>query len=264
MRRGPVVWLLGLLGVLLLAEVALVATVLTSENGNDSVYNAAVSTREFLFGTRGSPGAFERAGDVGSNVVRVLTGGSRQAERGDTKFAGCISCHPDYGTDRKFSATYIDHSKHTEMGLSCAKCHIDTAHPNPVLPSEKVCATCHKEVKKKGKCDLCHPPGSLPHFYQAGFPREGPVACNTCHKQGAFSEANVPLPVVDPSNKPMCLTCHEQKKCDSCHGLHPANWVSIHGQSVFHDGATACSGCHNVTTCATACHNDRSIMNQLR
>lgn len=264
MRRGPVLWLLGILGVLLLAEVALVVTVLTSDNGNDSVHDAAVSTRDYLFGTRHSPGALERVGDAGSGLVRVFTGESDHAKRGDAKFAGCISCHPDYGTDRRFSATYIDHSQHAELGLTCAKCHVDTAHPNPEPPDEKVCSSCHKEVKQKGKCELCHPPGSLPHFYQAGLPREGPVACDTCHQQGAFAAGNVPLPVVDPANKAMCLTCHEQTKCDSCHGLHPANWISIHGQSVSQEGAGACSACHDVTSCVTQCHSDRSKMDQLR
>ena len=269
MRRRSVLWLVGILGLLLAAEVALVVAVSTSSGADSKVRDSVIATRKFFLGDVHSRGAFERVGsnvkDVASELVGVLSGADDGRRKGDNKFAQCISCHRDYASKQRFSTTYLDHSRHSEIGLTCAECHTDTAHPKPEVPREKACAECHKEVNQRNKCDTCHPPGALPHFYRAGFPREGAVRCDSCHKRDAFTVdgGGVALPVLDRSDTATCMNCHEQQKCDSCHGTHPADWIRRHGESVLGDGGTSCTECHELTTCTSACHTDRSVLQQI-
>jgi hypothetical protein len=176
-------------------------------------------------------------------------------------FSGCVSCHTDYAESKRFRSSYMDHPLHAELGVTCATCHEDVEHPDPEPPRERTCASCHQEdVRRGGNCRLCHPPGSLPHFYLLGVDREGPVECTACHIPSEGGEdpeppALVRARVFDGSDETECASCHVQAKCDSCHAEpHTPEWISEHGE----DGsgwASWCSTCHTPTWCGERCHS---------
>jgi len=266
MKRGVVYLLVAIFGLLLAAELALVVAMSTSSGTDSAVRNAVYATRGFLLGDDDSRGVFARAasstGRAASDLVAILRGADNSRREGNDKFTRCMRCHDDYASKQRFPTTYLDHAQHAEIGLTCEQCHTDTAHPDPEPPHEKVCAECHKEVDQRKKCDTCHPPGSLPHFYKDGFPRKGSVRCDSCHKRSAFAGGGVALPTVDRSDAATCESCHEQQKCASCHGTHPADWVLTHGRA-YGEGDPSCGECHDTSICATRCHADRSIMDRL-
>lgn len=285
MRRRTVLWVLGLLGGALLLEVALVLVVTGSSDRAGTANSAVASAREFVFGDGKSPNVVERvasvAGDLAGEAGDVVFGDSRPRQgvgtKDPAKFAKCLSCHQDYATKVQSTASLIDHVKHAELGIGCADCHVDTAHPDPLPPSEKGCAKCH-DVDSQESCDLCHLPGSLPHFYKLGIPRDGVVECDSCHPPGTFDTGggSAPLPTISPSDKASCTRCHEPQTCVDCHGAsgtkggrgpqgglgpHPPDWIQEHGPETIDNGSGGCAECHK-SSCAEGCHGDAARIGQ--
>ncbi len=246
---------------LLLAEAALLGLVFLVPGAESRLRGVGASLERAWSGSERSPGVRGRVGDA----LRGTYDGWiaplwRQPDppEGDPEFRECVSCHADYASQRRFTAVYMDHPLHAEIGVACADCHRDTTHPNPLPVPEEACAECHEEVKGRNGCGLCHPPASLPHFYLLGAPREGPVECNACHE--AFRPTTPTEPLVDPvafdgSERRQCSSCHETSSCQRCHAeRHPANWVATHGEPVGYGGDVACYACHTMSWCADRCH----------
>lgn len=261
-RRSRVVGpFLGGIGLLLIAEAALLVTVFVSPSSGTAVRRGATRAARAWNGTKQQPGIEGRivnaAKGVNRSLLHPLWNSSRPA-RQDSPFAGCASCHRDYAAQRRYGSVFMDHPVHAQKGVTCATCHTDVSHPNPPVPEEATCARCHQEVEAKGACTLCHPPGSLPHFYVLGYPR-GPVECSTCHPNYRFpTGAGRRLATARQMNgtdRAVCMSCHQPAKCASCHGQkHPQNWGRIHGPTVV-DGDNSCYRCHAFDWCTEACHD---------
>ena len=248
--------------VLLLLEGALVAFVFISPSGSEKLSNVVSSANDTWNGTKDHPG-------IKTNVASAFHRGYQdwivplwsepQTPQGDPEFTACVTCHEDYATQRKFSV-YMNHPMHAQLGVTCATCHPENAHPNPPHPLEEACATCHEEVKHKNECSLCHPPASLPHFYLLGAPRQGVVQCDVCHPDDTFgtraTTPKVQLGDFSGVDRDTCLSCHQASTCLQCHpSNHPADWGITHGPTVGQDNPTVCYMCHTSTWCADSCHS---------
>ncbi len=248
---------------LLLLEAALISMIFLFPGTESRLRGVAASLERAWSGSEDSPGIPGRVGDALHDTYEGwITPLWREPEpsEGDPTFRRCISCHPDYGSKRSFDSVYMNHPLHAELGVPCADCHRETAHPNPMPVPEEACADCHPDVEEEKGCPLCHAPGSLPHFYLLGAPREGPVECDICHGRDAFPDSEATEPLVhagpfDGSEQKRCASCHERSSCQSCHAQrHPANWIGIHGDDVGFGGPVDCYRCHTMTWCADRCH----------
>jgi hypothetical protein len=203
---------------------------------------------------------------------------SDDAHRGNLG-VNCSSCHRE--DDWRKPKTF-DHAK-TAFPLdgahgkvACATCHIGERYKG--LPHG--CIDCHKAQdvhagRLGSKCDKCHSAKQwksvrFDHTKDTKFPLQGAhqkVACNTCHKGGAF----------DVKLQTSCVSCHKEQdphkgqlgtKCESCHN--EAAWqkkVSFdHDLSRFPliglHAKVPCEECHSSTEYrgtpmkCTACHKD--------
>ncbi len=263
-RKRPVrmVTLIAAVMVVLLAEAGLVAAVFISPTISTRLERVVTSAERAWNGTDGSPGIQARVtGALDRAYDRWIAPmwSQQQSPEGGGDFARCVSCHTSYAARRRFSSVYFNHPLHAQLRVECVTCHTETAHPNPPSPEERVCAKCHREVEQRGKCGLCHPPASLPHFYLLGAPREGPVECDVCHPKKSFTtHATQPLVDVGAFNgadRTLCASCHAVSTCERCHGApHPSNWMRTHGETVGWGGQAACFSCHTDTWCADRCH----------
>jgi hypothetical protein len=258
--RGLAV-LIGIVVLLVLGESALVIAVFVSPSAGDRLESVAAAADRAWSGTERRPGIAGRVSDAFHTGYRdwIEAMWSRPSTPSvKAEFTRCVKCHADYARKRRFSAVYMNHPMHAELGVACATCHQQNAHPDPVPPAEQTCETCHDEVRSQASCTLCHPPASLPHFALLGAPRDRVVECSVCHPRNAFtSTADTPLVHVehfDGTDRSTCTQCHEASTCRQCHAeRHPTNWTRLHGAAVGED-ATPCYRCHTGDWCASRCH----------
>ncbi|HWO70189.1 MAG TPA: hypothetical protein VNP94_05480 [Actinomycetota bacterium] len=264
-RRRPVrlvVLIASVMG-LLLAEATVVVLVFVSPSARSAIAAAVEDVTEAWAGTDDRPGIQDRVAEAvrrGYERWVVPLWAEPRPPRGDAEFAGCVRCHPDYASKRRFSSVFMDHPLHAQIGVACATCHEATLHPNPPLPDERTCATCHREVEVRDRCGTCHPPASLPHFALLGAGREGVVRCESCHPRSSFgaatAEPRVHVGAFDGSDRERCLQCHEPTTCQGCHASrHPPDWRSAHGLAVGGGGQVSCYTCHTNDWCADRCHS---------
>ncbi len=259
-RRGLVI-LVAVVFLLLLAEGALVAAVFVSPSTGERLEGLAASADRLWNGTQRSPGLRDRAARTAREAFEGWIAPLWEPPRTpapEPGFTACVDCHPDYAKQRRFGV-YMNHPLHAELGVACVDCHPENPHPSPPLPQESVCADCHPEVQDPEACGTCHPPGSLPHFYLLGAPRDAAVRCDVCHPRGAF-DVHATEPLVqhgdlsgrDPET---CRSCHTASSCESCHAVgHPAGWLTDHGSEVGYVGPTDCYRCHTSMWCGSMCH----------
>jgi len=265
-RRRMVTVLIVVVFVALLAETALVIGVFVSPKAATSLREVAASIDRGWNGDEHAPGLRTRAarwvGDGYRSWIEPLWSGPNAPAAGE-EFPACVTCHQDYASTRRFSSVYMNHPLHAQLDVACATCHPQNTHPDPPRPVEKACATCH-DVTDRTQCATCHPPGSLPHFYLLGAPRQQAVECSVCHPSTSFF-SKIATPKVsgtftgkDPS---FCLQCHastagKAPTCTSCHQPgHPPDWVSRHGYEAGEAGLNDCYTCHTGTWCGTRCHS---------
>ena len=245
---------------LLLAEAVLLTAVFVSPGLSGQLAQAVADAKTRWEGAPGSPGISDKIDESADRlydkwITPLWSLGT--SPRGNAEFTACVDCHNDYASRRRFSAVYMNHPLHAQVGVVCATCHTANAHPKPALPEEATCEECHQEVQQKGQCGLCHPPASLPHFYLLGEPRDTAVQCETCHRRGVYPTANDRLVHVgrfSGSPDKACKSWHSTTTCRACHAeQHPADWVGTHG-ATGEEGATTCYECHTGNWCASRCH----------
>jgi hypothetical protein len=259
-------WLLRLLlglFLLLVVEVVVVGAVLVSPGARDAVSITVARALDAVHGNEELASLPARANDrlqgAYAGWIEPLYATPTMSETVDT-FGGCVSCHEDIATARRFGDLYMDHPVHAELGVRCATCHVEVTHPSPPAPEEGVCVDCHAEdVQTGGDCALCHAPGALPHFLLLGAPRDGMVACETCHTpgslEGATAREHVVVGAFDGSSSEDCASCHKPATCESCHEPgHPPDWLTAHGGAADDAGTAACIDCHTGSWCADSCH----------
>lgn len=178
----------------------------------------------------------------------------------------CLQCH-EKGLPRPVSHGTTDFRYgHGQMFLkreSCKMCHVKGT-------DENVCMSCHKikmphpddfprihiqQIKVIGikKCISCHEDKNAKQKKTAAGTVMGRAeACSQCHGKGLPHRGywNI-LPkhgiqAIENLNK--CLSCHEQKLCNDCHGgvpmPHPPNIAATHTKLVKNTGINSCSNCH--------------------
>lgn len=178
------------------------------------------------------PNSIERTRQVLAWVAgdRAPSGGTAHADR-------CLGCHESIQTttvnaDRGLR---MSHTEPLAAGMMCAECHPDSGHyPGAVGPGMSSCLRCHDSKSVSGDCGVCH----------MGDPAMAAVNKRT------FAASEL---VRDPG----CGGCHNQKKCDACHGLrmpHTAAFVSgEHARQAAFGRKVVCMRCHTVWDCAE-CH----------
>jgi hypothetical protein len=264
-RRHRTAALIGVVVMILLVEAALVVGVFVSPGTADRLKDVVASVDRSWNGTDTEPG-------LRTKTARAISDGyhewvtplwsEQSAPTSDPEFSECVECHKDYAKTRRFPTVYMNHPLHAEIGVACDTCHPQNVHPNPPRPQEKTCAGCHTEVQDRDGCPTCHPPGSLPHFYLLGAPRQSSTECDVCHPTGSFgSTASVPKigGTFTGSDPTMCQKCHapavaKGPACLNCHQepTHPSNWVSKHGGEAL--GMNDCYTCHTGLWCTSRCH----------
>jgi len=155
-------------------------------------------------------------------------------------FLSCTNCHGDL--DKVFKAGGLPelkftHEMHFGKGVSdCSVCHPPDTHvPDRInRPTMSRCFTCHGITKTsivQSTCETCHPPGieqkPTSHLSSTWLPGG--------HAKEALEDQFV------------CLTCHEQNFCDSCHGLtlpHPEDWADEAHAYAYFDDPAVCQQCH--------------------
>lgn len=262
--------LIAVIVLLVLAEVGILILTSVSPTATKTLSIKAQRIRESVVGTDTKPGIVERTDTALANfyqtdIVPLWKAPLAPEPGGNISFDDCIKCHPDYRKTIRFTHVYIDHNSHTNV--TCSKCHVMNQHPSPARPAEEVCAECHDQVNEAGKCDYCHPAGTLPHFYLLGAPRDAPIDCAVCHPSNTLTatgsrQVHIGDFTGDPNT--MCLQCHtddgqaavgQPPGCKYCHSSpgHPVDWVKIHSSAAL--GLTSrCTRCHTNNWCAMRCH----------
>jgi len=206
----------------------------------------------------------------------------------------CTQCH-DLST-RTVNASkgiIIDHSVHTQNGVTCTTCHNRVAHPEEDVEytlegdrkhenwmSMEACYRCHTlsgnsafSKPAPGECATCHPANFKLWYTEFGD--------STGHATAAKAEAsrtaeilarykeNEPEyeehtagPVLPPAATiGSCQTCHADQFCADCHGApipHPADFTQTHGDA-GRKSPEACAKCHAASktdaTSQTFCNN---------
>ncbi len=258
--KGLVV-LITVIVVLLLVEAAVVVTVFVSPTASQKLEDVATAADRAWSGTEGEPGLRTRSARTARRAydewIAPLWRGPAPPPA-DPEFTACVECHEDYASERRFNV-YMNHPLHAEIGVACEACHPESPHPNPPRPQEAACAECHPEVDDPEACGFCHPPGSLPHFYLFGAPKNTAVRCDVCHPKGAFdmrgSEPLVERDSLTGADEEACLSCHEDQTCESCHiPSHPVGWIDVHGTGRGQGASSNCYACHSGTWCSDRCH----------
>lgn len=156
------------------------------------------------------------------------------------EFLACTDCHGDL--DKVFKAGQITnlkftHAMHFSKGVSdCSVCHPPETHtPDRInKPTMSRCFTCHGTTKGAivpSTCTTCHPPD---------IPQKPTSHLSSTWLPGGHAKEAA-------KDQFLCLTCHQQKFCQSCHGLtmpHPTGWAELpHAQAFFTDPGV-CTQCH--------------------
>ncbi len=201
----------------------------------------------------------ERGRLLTKDVIRHLTG--RYGEPADTRALGrwspmpddiCLRCHDP---NRKATSGFrilIDHVEHAERTGACVACHVHTAHPDPFLGRPlslmEQCLDCHgtpEQPEASDECGTCHP---------ADFDLKPPS-----HAEEPWMRDHGFTAVAEPA---VCVLCHQQGYCDSCHGVqmpHPEGWVGGAESHAAHGkiDRTLCRTCHTgqADPCLL-CHHD--------
>lgn len=195
----------------------------------------------------GVMGAFTVA--VPARLLHFATGMTGVLTRGygvPVATASCVSCHDsvrDGVVSNKERGLRMSHAEPLEARATCVDCH-EMQKASGIVGGWTVgmsaCLRCHDSQRASSDCKYCHT------------------------KDIAFA-VHVNF---DPQPRRLvpdkrCYTCHEQARCDSCHGVsmpHTPEFKSIeHPRAatldIWYNGGRACKKCHTLTrNPCTKCH----------
>lgn len=196
----------------------------------------------------------------------------------------CTQCHNM--ANRKVTPSkgiIIDHEKHAKLGVTCATCHNRVAHPEEEIELKLAgnrkhenwikmdgCFRCHgdeKYAEAPTKCSACHTKkfdlepathdkadwytsfgDSRGHAEAALEESRSIEESRKLAEEGEEIDAEKAQgPILRPAGTVnSCNTCHEQKFCESCHGLdipHTKTFVKQHSKAGYAEPAK-CAKCH--------------------
>jgi Cytochrome c7 and related cytochrome c len=218
------------------------------------------------------------------------------------KMSACQSCHED---QEKSNCTYchlsadsttyaatpnpvrelvFSHKLHVEdQKVACQTCHTEldkeTATVGELVPSMKVCSSCHDGVKQKDDCAACHTNmASLrpnehnrsdfirDHKFAA---RKNDAACGTCHSQETcidchngvcLVQVNVQGTNLMSPHSPR-LTANDRGQGMVIQKVHDLNYKFTHGIDAK-SKSLECQTCHSTEQFCTPCHQAGGNVNQ--
>ncbi len=264
-----------LLGLTLLATLALPLATLSLAQGDDAAASAATSSASTAAAdSAASPKATAAEPGMPSKIV---------------------SAGPIHKATEAVPGVFgFSHKAHLERGSSCTDCHDATQERAQRMPKMENCTSCHDADKSKPvekECYTCHtvsggkpvaPKWTVPpelkgvRFNHQKHTVDAKLDCKVCHKGIEDSERLTPeiLPKMQ-----LCIDCHHQRgaaavSCAKCHTgdlkrIRPAshsqgNWTKLHGQEVRRGHARPmkqeCSFCHQQSFCVS-CHQDQAPAN---
>lgn len=253
-RRGlpiPPVWLLTLVTVGFVAAASVFAFGYTSRTTfcTDSCHHAALDgyakvrdshARVACVKCHEEPGA---AGVAASSLWRashVVTGLLRaRTESAPVASRRCLRCHDAAiaGTVRnETSGVSMSHKEVLAAGMACQDCHRAVGHKTETRPGMAVCLRCHGAGAATAECSTCH--------------RGDPSSASTVVRY---------FPRIVAAKRD-CGGCHNQRKCDACHGMrmpHSQRFVLWeHAKTAAFSGKQKCVKCHPALTDCGRCHDN--------
>jgi hypothetical protein len=177
---------------------------------------------------------------VPARVAHLVTGiaGGSAYPYGPVSNSACLACHRATATTPSVVASLgvrVSHAEPLAAGAACTDCHrLAAGRIGPVEAAMDTCIRCHDAKVASADCSVCHV-------------ADVSVAVNGGVRSPASASVLVPTPD--------CGGCHEQTKCDRCHGIrlpHTPQFVQYaHARAYvenlwFGDGRL-CTRCHTVT-----------------
>lgn len=217
---------------------------------------------------------------VPERVKNVVSGreerrkADEEAAKQEEEFKKCLSCHEHENLfDRTAIDTiFIDHKVHDDEGIGCDRCHANTSHDPPAVPSEQTCLDCHEDQKGRdgfsfavakedqaAECTFCHAPGSIievvPKEYISHFLDQRSAHTKALGTPHAYTDPSK----TDPEKLGVCFNCHRPSFCNACHLVFHntiPEWIPNHGPSILRGvySTRGCWQCHSANWCATKCH----------
>jgi hypothetical protein len=155
-----------------------------------------------------------------------------------TESERCLRCH-DLAEPLEARGIRMSHAEPLASGMVCFECHVDLGHRmrDSAAPGMSVCVRCHDDVIATAGCEVCHlgknPWGDSIRRVFAPATLAGLVECGDCH---------------------------DQRPCDSCHGLRMPHTEVFkaydHARFSGFDKKKLCWRCHTVGDCAK-CHETK-------
>lgn len=155
----------------------------------------------------------------------------------------CLSCHAKVGTDEVIAndaGVRMSHKQPLAAGMSCDDCHRLAGHKDtPRGVPMTACMNCHDGQRASSRCDYCHTKD---------------VGLLSKNADRMTSRSRLPI-------KAQCGSCHDQKPCDTCHGLrlpHTDVFKAYgHGYAAAFQKKSVCERCHQPSAC-NRCHGQFS------
>jgi hypothetical protein len=185
----------------------------------------------------------------------------------------CSGCHgePHVRGSAALAREHLrfEHSRHVgRMHGDCVRCHQEVAvdRPEALRPAMSVCFSCHQHAEewRVRSCDGCH----------VDLPAELSLPTSHVVHDGDFLREHG---VRAASSRDLCMTCHSERSCASCHGvgtvpalparlafddvrlsgLHRAGFKARHAEEARADPGL-CVTCHGESTCRE-CHERSKV-----
>lgn len=182
-------------------------------------------------------------GAVGNSIDRLrhlamFVAGVRTAKDATVDSRRCLGCHQAVAkgvlTDKN-TGVKVSHAEPLAQGAECRECHVTAGHVQDARgPGMSACLRCHDAKTAKAECSTCH----------VGEPARASV------DRREF----VPQQIIGKGD---CSGCHDQQKCDACHGLRMPHDIQFlawgHARQAAFDGKVLCWRCHVLGDCGK-CH----------
>jgi hypothetical protein len=169
------------------------------------------------------------------------------AYKGAVPASRCLACH---GSVLKGTVTIkdlgvrISHERPIAGGMACDDCHEKAGHGGSIAArGMATCVPCHDGKKASSTCSVCHT-GDTSEAVRISL----------------GSETDRPFPRIQLGPVRDCGGCHDQARCDACHGLrlpHPDQFVKWqHARYAGFEKKQVCWRCHESRKDCGGCHTD--------